>query len=272
MFFIHCFNLPFFWFFTKVSQIFNRKLFGGFWFGLWILKYYLIISTMFSSLINFTKNNIILLWYYYPFFALSEQYCSTLLPTRCCEHLFYCLKYFKNLLETFLFRFFTASLVLCVFRSLSLMISLDACKYGWMTGSLSFSVDFLHWSSSLDFLTKCTSKADLQPSFSLFSLLRHFAYFCKFFDQLTAASSCVSRSYVIFLLKDLCDCSTFPCDWGWYGLLFVISIFLFFAKHFDSTLKFFSSITLKSPRISVLFKNFLEFGFYSPWKFWWKWD
>ena len=39
----------------------NRKSFGGFCFGVWILEYYLIIITMFFNLSNFNKNNIILL-------------------------------------------------------------------------------------------------------------------------------------------------------------------------------------------------------------------
>ena len=108
--------------------------------------------------------------------------------------------------------------------------------------------------------------------FSLFSLLRHFAYFCKFSDQLTPACFCVNRSYVIFFLKDVCDRSTFPCDWRWYGPLFVISMFLFLAKRFNFTVKLFSSIPLKCPRVFVLIKSFFEFGFYSPWMFWLKWD
>ena len=57
----------FFWCFSKVSQIFNRKSFDSFFFGLWILEYYLIIITMFSNLSNFTKNNIVLLWYSFLF-------------------------------------------------------------------------------------------------------------------------------------------------------------------------------------------------------------
>ena len=158
----------------------------------------------------------------------------TFSPTIYSKLLFHCLKYFTVLLETSFFRFFTASLALSVFCSLLLMISIDGCSYGWTSGSLSFSIDFPHQSISLDFLPKYTSKADFQPSFCFFffSFLRHLAYFCKFYDQLTPACFCVSRSYVIYFLKGLCDRSTFPCDWGWYGLLFVISIFLFFCKMF----------------------------------------
>ena len=44
-------------------------------------------------------------------------------------------------------------------------------------------------------------KGNLQPSSSFFSLLRNFAYFCTFFDQLTPDCFCVSRSYLYSLLK-----------------------------------------------------------------------
>ena len=164
---------------------------------------------------------------------------STLSPTKYCEHLFRCLKYFTVLLETSLFHFFTASLALIVFRSLWLLISLEGFKHGWTTGSLSFSIDFPHWSSLLDFLPKYISKADLQQSSSLFSL-RHFAYFCKFFNQLTPACFCVSRSSFIFFLKDLYDRSSFPCDWGWCGRLYrtYTSAWVFsckFATYFQNT-------------------------------------
>ena len=196
------------------------------------------------------------------FFFFLPNLNSTLLPTRYCEHLFCCLKYFTVLLETSLFRFMTASLALIVFRSLSLMISLDGCKHGWTAGFLFFSIDFPHWSSLLDFARKYTSKAGLQPSSSLFLLLRHFLYFYKFFDQVIPACFFVIGSYVIFLFKDLCDRSAFPYDLRWYVLLFIISIF--FTKIFDFAKKFISSITLKCPRVSVLIKNFLEFRFHTP--------
>ena len=162
----------------------------------------------------------------------------------------------------------TASLALSVFRSLSLIISLDGCKHGWTAGFLFFSVNFPHWSSLLDFARKYTSKTGLQPSSSLFLLLKHFAYSYKFFDQLIPVCFFVIGSYFIFFFKNLCDRSVFPYDWGWYGLLFVISIF--FTKIFDFTIKFISPITLKCPKVSVLIKNFLEFRFYTPWIIWLK--
>ena len=105
---------------------------------------------------------------------------------RYCEHLFRCLihgclKYYTVLLETSSFRFFTASVAVSVFRSSSLMISLYGCN---RLNDRSFTINFPHCNSSLGFLKKYTSKAYLQSSSSLFLLLKHFAYFCKFFDQL----------------------------------------------------------------------------------------
>ena len=111
------------------------------------------------------------------------------------------------------------------------MISLDRCKHGWTTGSLSFSINFPHCSRSLDFLSKYASKDDLQPSSSFFSLLRNFAYFCTFFDQLTPDCFCVSRSYVIFSLKDLCDFFTFFVTEDDIAY-FLLSRFFFFRKAF----------------------------------------
>ena len=156
------------------------------------------------------------------FFLFFHNLNSTLSPTRYGEHLFRCVNYFTVLLETSLFRFFTTSLGLSAFPSL--MISLDGCKHGCTTGSLSFSIAFPHWSSSLNFLPKYTSEAHLQPSSSLFSLLSHFVYLCKFFDQFRSMTN-LRRSFVIFFLKDLCDCSTFSCE-------FFIFRSFFFCKTF----------------------------------------
>ena len=124
-----------------------------------------------------------------------------------------------------------------------------------------------NWPSSLEqfagFSTEVYLKGWSLTKFVSLLLLWHLSYFWKYFHHLNPVCFCVSRSSFIFLIKSPCDCSTFPCDWGWYGLFFVISIFLFFTKLFDFTVKLFSSITLKCPTVSVLIKNFLEFRFYS---------
>ena len=74
-------------------------------------------------------------------------------------------------------------------------------------------------------------KGNLQPSSSFFSLLRNFAYFCTFFDQLTPDCFCVSRSYVTFSLKDLCDFFTFFVTENDIAY-FLLSRFFFFRKAF----------------------------------------
>ena len=123
-----------------------------------------------------------------------------------------------------------------------------------------------NWPSSLEqfagFYTEVYLKGWSLTKFVSLLLLWHFPYFWKCFHHWNPVCFCVSWSYFMFLIKSPCDRSTFPCDWGWYGLFFVISIFLFFTKLFHFTVKLFSSITLKCPTVSVLWsKTFLSSDF-----------